>query len=91
MRDRTGGNPFFLRELWADLERRGGVSALRGAQRVPGSIGDTLAARLAGLGEEVRRLIELAAVLGDSFDLATLVAASEIGAGHDPCVFSTRR
>ena len=77
LRDRTGGNPFFLREVWADLERRGGVSALRGAQRVPGSIGDTLAARLAGLGEEVRRLIELAAVLGESFDLATLVAASE--------------
>ncbi len=77
LRDRTGGNPFFLRELWADLERHGGVSALRGAQRVPGSIGDTLAARLAGLAEEVRRLIELAAVLGDSFDLATLVAASE--------------
>lgn len=77
LRDRTGGNPFFLRELWADLERRGGVLALRGVQRVPGSIGDTLAARLGGLGEEVRRLIELAAVLGDSFDLTTLVAASE--------------
>jgi DNA-binding CsgD family transcriptional regulator len=76
LRDRTGGNPFFLRELWADLERSGGVAALRGAQRVPGSIGDTLAARLAGLDDEVRRLIE-AAVLGDSFDLAALVAASE--------------
>lgn len=77
LRDRTGGNPFFLRELWADLERRGGVAALRGSLRVPGSIGDTLAARLAGLGEQVRRLIELAAVLGDAFDLATLVAASD--------------
>ncbi len=30
LRDRTGGNPFFLRELWLDLERRGGVAALRG-------------------------------------------------------------
>jgi DNA-binding CsgD family transcriptional regulator len=77
LRDRTGGNPFFLRELWADLERRGGVSALRFTQGVPASIGDTLAARVAGLGEEVQRIIELAAVLGDTFDLATLVAASE--------------
>lgn len=77
LRDRTGGNPFFLRELWADLERRGGVAAVRGSTPVPGSIGDTLASRLAGLGEEVRRLIELAAVLGDTFDLATLVAASD--------------
>ena len=36
LRDRTGGNPFFLRELWADLERRGGVSALRLAPGCPG-------------------------------------------------------
>jgi len=77
LRDRTGGNPFFLRELWADLERRGGVSALRFAQGVPASIGDTLATRVAGLGEEVQRIIELAAVLGDTFDLATLLAAGE--------------
>ncbi|HET6966482.1 MAG TPA: AAA family ATPase, partial [Acidimicrobiales bacterium] len=77
LRDRTGGNPFFLRELWADLERRGGVSALRSPGRVPSSISDTLAARLAALGEDVRAVIELAAVLGPTFDLATLVAASE--------------
>jgi DNA-binding CsgD family transcriptional regulator len=77
LRDRTGGNPFFLRELWADLERRGGVSALRSAERVPSSIGDTLAARLAALGEDVRAIIELAAILGPTFDLATLLAASE--------------
>jgi DNA-binding CsgD family transcriptional regulator len=77
LRDRTGGNPFFLRELWADLERRGGISALRLSDGVPASIGDTLAARVARLGEEVRRVIELAAVLGDPFDMATLIAASE--------------
>jgi DNA-binding CsgD family transcriptional regulator/tetratricopeptide (TPR) repeat protein len=77
LRDRTGGNPFFLRELWADLEQRGGVSVLRSPDRVPASIGDTLAARLAGLGQDVQRTIELAAVLGDTFDLATLVAVSE--------------
>jgi DNA-binding NarL/FixJ family response regulator len=77
LRDRTGGNPFFLRELWADLERRGGLTALRGTAPVPSSIGDTLSARLSALGEDVRSLIELAAVLGSTFDLSTLVAASE--------------
>lgn len=77
LRDRTGGNPFFLRELWADLERRGGVSALRTPGRVPSSIGDTLTARLSALGDDVRAVIELAAVLGATFDLATLVSASE--------------
>ena len=78
LRDRTGGNPFFLRELWADLERHGGVAALRSSRPVPASIGDTLAARLAGLGDEVRGVIELAAVLGDTFDLAALTAASAV-------------
>jgi DNA-binding CsgD family transcriptional regulator len=77
LRDRTGGNPFFLRELWADLERRGGVDALRTAHRVPSSLSDTLTARLSGLTAEVRAVIELAAVLGSTFGLATLVAASE--------------
>jgi DNA-binding CsgD family transcriptional regulator len=79
LRDRTGGNPFFLRELWADLERRGGVTALRTSHRVPSTVSDTLTARLSGLSAEVRAVIELAAVLGSTFALTTLVAASETG------------
>jgi DNA-binding CsgD family transcriptional regulator len=77
LRDRTGGNPFFLRELWVDLERQGGVMALDADRPVPASVGDTLAARLVGLHDDVRRVIELGAVLGDTFDLSTLVAAGE--------------
>ena len=75
LRDRTGGNPFFLRETWLDLERSGGVAALRGPQRVPVTLGDTVAARLAGLGAHLRETVELAAVIGDGFDLPTLVGA----------------
>ncbi|MST32359.1 AAA family ATPase [Acidimicrobiaceae bacterium USS-CC1] len=78
LRDRTGGNPFFLRELWGELQRHGGVAALRSPGQVPASIGDALAARLAGLEHHVRSVIELAAVLGDTFGLATLVAAGEV-------------
>ncbi len=78
LRDRTGGNPFFLRELWADLERRGGIAALRAPQRAPASISDALQARIAGLGEEVRKVLELAAVLGDDFDVQTLISASGV-------------
>ncbi len=77
LRDRTGGNPFFLRELWADLQRRGGVSALRSSQRVPVSISDSLEERISRLEDRLRPVLELAAVLGDEFDLALLVAASE--------------
>ena len=40
LRDQTGGNPFFLREVWRDLEQHGGLAALRGgADRVPVSVG----------------------------------------------------
>lgn len=76
LRDRTGGNPFFLREMWADLQRRGGTAALRSPHRVPATIIDGLEIRIAGMGEERRRVLELAAVLGDEFDLAVLVAAN---------------
>ena len=81
LRDRTGGNPFFLRETWLDLERHGGVAALRGPQRVPATLGDTVAARLAGLGWQLREIVDLAAVIGDSVDLPTLVRAGTADRG----------
>ncbi len=77
LRDKTGGNPFFLTELCKDLERRGGVAALSTHRSVPSSIGDAIAGRLAGLGSAVREIIEQAAVLGETFDLPALIAASE--------------
>ncbi|MEX2423105.1 MAG: AAA family ATPase [Acidimicrobiia bacterium] len=75
LRDRTGGNPFFLREMWLDLERRGGIAALRSHTPVPASIGDTIERRLAGLGDHVRPIVEMAAVIGDTFDVRTLADA----------------
>jgi predicted ATPase len=73
LRDRTGGNPFFLRETWIDLERRGGVSALRGPQRFrsPSATRWPRAWQASGIAYG-----RSAAVLGDSFDLPTLVRAS---------------
>lgn len=77
LRDKTGGNPFFLTELVNDLEVRGGLATLGVQQSVPASIGDAIARRLAGLGAGVRGVIEQAAVLGETFDLPALIAASE--------------
>ena len=79
LRDRTGGNPFYLREMWTDVQRHGGVEALRDGRSVPASIADTIASRLAEVARDVLETVQLAAVLGDSFDIATLVTASEIG------------
>ncbi|HKI42624.1 MAG TPA: AAA family ATPase [Mycobacterium sp.] len=77
LRDKTGGNPFFLTELVNDLESRGGITTLSAQSAVPASIGDAIARRLSGLGPGVRGVIEQAAVLGESFDLPALIAASD--------------
>ena len=66
-----------MTELVSDLEIRGGMATLSSQQRVPASIGDAIARRLAGLGAAVRKVVEQAAVLGEMFDLPALIAASE--------------
>lgn len=78
LRDQTGGNPFFLREVWRDLEGRGGLAALRsGTFAAPESVRDTLQGRLERLAEPHRQVLELAAVIGEEFQLTTLMAAGE--------------
>jgi DNA-binding CsgD family transcriptional regulator/tetratricopeptide (TPR) repeat protein len=77
LRDKTGGNPFFLTQLCSDLDRRGGIAALTSRPTIPASIGDTIARRLDGLGATVRGVIEQAAVVGEAFDLSALIASSE--------------
>lgn len=80
LRDQTGGNPFFLGELWRDLSARGGLSALHAAGReAPASIRDALQGRLTGLSEPQRQTLELAAVIGEEVEATTLVAASAWG------------
>ena len=78
LRDQTGGNPFFLREVWRDLAGRGGLPALRsGRFSAPESVRDTLQGRLDRMAEPHRQVLELAAVIGEEFELATLMAAGE--------------
>jgi hypothetical protein len=67
LRERTGGNPFFVREL-AQHSGKGEAVAL------PDAVRDVVAARAGRLPERARRLIELAAVAGSEFD-AELVRA----------------
>ena len=77
LRDQTGGNPFFLRELWRDLAGRGGLSGLRsGVLAAPQSVKDALEHRLRRLSAEHQDVIELAAVIGEELDSAELVAMS---------------
>src|SRR5580658_9726774 len=73
LRDQTGGNPFFLRELWRDLAGSdvftgagaGGLPTRAFGARAPVSVRDTLQRRLSRLVPGERAVAETAAVLGD--------------------------
>jgi DNA-binding CsgD family transcriptional regulator len=73
LRDQTGGNPFFLRELARDRrldpDRTGG--------QAPASVRDTILGRLERLTVPQRQTVELAAVVGEDAEVAVVLAASE--------------
>ena len=99
-RDRSGGNAFFLGELWRHLVQQGVVT--RENQRwivrrdvasvgAPDSVRDVVAARMARLSRRARRPLELAAVAGQRVELRVLSLASdmmvdEVSAGLDELV-----
>ena len=79
LRDRTGGNPFVLREVWRDLQQRGGLASLTsGEVSVPESLRSVLTGRLASLTASQRHLLLLGAVIGDEFGV-DLVGAADGG------------
>ena len=63
---RTGGNAFFVTEM------------LTSGNRLPDTVSDAIAARYARLSPPARRALELAAVMGDSVELATLQAVAGV-------------
>jgi DNA-binding CsgD family transcriptional regulator/tetratricopeptide (TPR) repeat protein len=81
LRDQTGGNPFFLRELWRDMTRPGGGAGLAPVRalgaRAPVSVRDTLQRRLSRLTAGEHGVVETAAVLGDGGDVRVLVQACQ--------------
>ena len=82
LREQSGGNAFFLRELCRDLAGRGGMSELRPAVfAAPQSVKDALEHRLRRLAAEHLEVIEVAAVIGEELDCAELLAISRHPAG----------
>lgn len=83
LRDRTGGNPFFLRELWRDLESRGGLAAVGvDTGSAPNVVRDTIRRRLAGMTDAHRDVVSLAAVSGEVVDVALVRDAGEADDVH---------
>jgi DNA-binding CsgD family transcriptional regulator len=74
LRDRTGGNPFLLREVVREAAGRGSTPDAHTA--APLSVRDMVGSRLERLTPPERQTLELAAVVGEEPDLATLLAVS---------------
>ncbi len=76
IRDRTGGNPFFIEEVVQALAESGSLVGTRGAYKlgrpvdenlVPPTVEAVLAARIDRLGDREKSLLQTAAVIGREF------------------------
>jgi class 3 adenylate cyclase/predicted ATPase len=76
IRERTGGNPFFIEETVQALAEGGSLEGTRGAYRLlqpaadltlPTTVQAVLAARIDRLGERERHVLQTAAVIGRTF------------------------
>jgi DNA-binding SARP family transcriptional activator len=76
LHERCAGNPFFATELLRLPAHRGG----RAEPPLPAAVREVIERRLAPLGDDVRATLDLAAVVGASFDLPIVEGAS----GMDP-------
>ena len=85
--DRSGGNAFYLGELWHNLVASGGVSLDGGKvsvlepprpAAVPEGVREVVGERLARLSDPARRIVDLAALAGHRVDLQVLEEASNM-------------
>ena len=76
LRDRTGGNPFFIEEAVQDLAEHGALAGTKGAYTltrridqlaIPATVQAVLDARIDRLPEEQKTLLQTAAVIGRTF------------------------
>lgn len=87
IRERTGGNPFFVEELVRMLVEEGRLDGSRGAYRllrpvehdaVPATVQTVLAARIDRLAEHDRQVLRAAAVIGVEFAQPVLARVVEL-------------
>jgi len=85
LRERCGGNPFFLVEMLRSLRAAGDLAGEAGATRLlraralgdlPPTLAALLAARVDALSAADRRILRVAATIGDRFEVRLLTRAS---------------
>jgi class 3 adenylate cyclase/tetratricopeptide (TPR) repeat protein len=87
IRERTGGNPFFIEEVVQSLVESGRLEGARGAYRlvtpveslsVPPTVQAVLASRIDRLGENEKWVLQTASVIGNTFTEAVLKRVAEL-------------
>ncbi|MFI1990857.1 ATP-binding protein [Actinoplanes sp. NPDC020271] len=80
IRARTGGNPFFIRELARLLMAGGGEVSEEAAVRagVPATVRDVVRDRMTGLDDSTRGLLQVAALVGREAEVSLLATVAEI-------------
>jgi adenylate cyclase len=93
IRERTGGNPFFIEEIIQSLQETRALVGTRGAYRlekpledhgVPVSVQSVLAARIDRLPEREKQVLQTASVIGKTFSEPTLRLVAALGDGDLP-------
>jgi class 3 adenylate cyclase len=88
IRERTGGNPFFIEEIVHSLVEAGGLIGKRGAYRldkpaeeigVPASVQSVLAGRIDRLSEYNKQVLQVASVIGQRFSEPILRRVADLG------------
>jgi len=83
LKDHTGGNPLFLQELWSELSKRGGLTALKTGKLSPTqTVADTLERRMQILSKAASGVLELGAILGDDFEVSDVATAEDRSRGE---------
>ncbi|WP_020572321.1 AAA family ATPase [Parafrankia discariae] len=76
---RTAGNPFFVRELARFLAEGGDITEDAVARAgVPSTVRDVVRDRMAGLDDDARGLVQIAALIGREVDLGLLASVSDL-------------
>ncbi len=88
IKERTGGNPFFIEEIVQSLVETGVLAGTKGAYHLaapvdevglPATVQSVLAARIDRLPERDKRLLQTAAVIGRNFSESILRCVTDVG------------